>query len=168
MRSPTATGTSPQTARTRTGLRPEDTMWHSTQMLRLLFCLSIAVWLGSIVCLSFVVAPVAHGTFPAHEARRFLRPLFPRYYRLGAICGFVALGVVLLGRAGLSQEELARLTVPVAVAMVTSLAGEWIAPKLRDLDGEEERFARLHQVAAMLNTTTLAALVLAVAGAVMR
>lgn len=138
-------------------------------MLRLVFCLAIAIWLGSVVCVSFVVAPVAHGQFPAAEARRFLRPLFPRYYRLGAICGFVALGVVLLGRAGLSQEELARLTIPVAVAMVASLiGGELILPRLRDLDGEDERFARLHQVSAMLNTTTLAALVLAVAGAVMR
>ena len=138
-------------------------------MLRLLFCLAIAIWLGSVVCVSFIVAPVAHGNFPTAEARRFLRPLFPRYYRLGALCGFVALGVVLLGRAGLSQEELARLTVPVAIAMVASLiGGEWILPRLRDLDGEDERFARLHQVSAMLNTTTLAALVLAVAGAVMR
>jgi len=138
-------------------------------MLRLLFCLAIAIWLGSVVCVSFVVTPVAHGTLPAAEARRFLRPLFPRYYRLGAVCGFVALGVVLLGRAGLSQEELARLTVPVAIAMIASLVGgEWILPRMRDLDRDDERFARLHQVSAMLNTTTLAALVLAVAGAVMR
>jgi len=138
-------------------------------MLRLLFCLAIAIWLGSVVCVSFVVTPVAHGTLPAAEARRFLRPLFPRYYRLGAVCGFIALGVVLLGRAGLSQEELARLTVPVAIAMITSLiGGEWILPRMRELDRDDERFARLHQVSAMLNTTTLAALVLAVAGAVMR
>jgi hypothetical protein len=138
-------------------------------MLRLLFCLAIAIWLGSVVCVSFVVTPMAHGTLAAAEARRFLRPLFPRYYRLGAICGFVALGVVLLGRAGLSQEELARLTVPVAIAMITTLVGgEWILPRMRDLDRDDERFARLHQVSAMLNTTTLAALVLAVAGAVMR
>lgn len=138
-------------------------------MLRLLFCLAIATWLGSVVCISFVVAPVAHGHFPTAEARRFLRPLFPRYYVLGVLCGFVALAVVLLGRAGLSQEELARLTIPVAVAMVTSLIGGMlILPRLRDLDGEDDRFSRLHQIAAMLNTTTLFALALAIAGAVLR
>jgi hypothetical protein len=138
-------------------------------MLRLLFCLAIATWLGSVVCISFVVAPVAHGHFPTAEARRFLRPLFPRYYVLGVLCGFVALAVVLLGRAGLSQEELARLTIPVAVAMVTSLVGGMlILPRLRDLDGEDDRFSRLHQIAAMLNTTTLFALALAIAGAVLR
>ncbi len=138
-------------------------------MLRLLFCLAIATWLGSVVCISFVVAPVAHSYFPTAEARRFLRPLFPRYYLLGVLCGFVALAVVLLGRAGLSQEELARLTIPVAVAMVTSLVGGMlILPRLRDLDGEDDRFSRLHQIAAMLNTTTLFALALAIAGAVLR
>ena len=71
------------------------------------------MWLGSNVCVSFLVAPVAHGNFPTAEARRFLRPLFPRYYRLGALCGFVALGMVLLGRASLTQEELMRLSLPV-------------------------------------------------------
>jgi len=127
------------------------------------------VWLGSVVCVSFVVAPVAHGSFSTDEARRFLRPLFPRYYRLGALCGFLALTVVLLGRASLSQEELARLSLPVAVALVATLVGgEAILPRLRDMDGGDARFGRLHQISAMLNTTTLAALVLAVAGAVMR
>jgi hypothetical protein len=137
-------------------------------MLRLVFCLAVAIWLGAIVCLSFVVAPIAHGRFPAHEARRFLRPMFPRYYRLGTLCGLIALGVVLLGRGSLSEEEVYRLTIPVATAMLTSLGGEWIAPKLRELDAEDQSFGWLHQISAMLNTTTLAALVLAVAGAVMR
>lgn len=138
-------------------------------MLRLVFTLAVAVWLGSVVCVSFVVTPLAHSTFPAAEARRFLRPLFPRYYRLGALCGFLALSMVLLGRESLSHEELARLALPVAVALVATLiGGEAILPRLRDLDGDDARFGRLHQISAMLNTTTLAALALAVAGAVMR
>ncbi len=138
-------------------------------MLRLVFTLAVAVWLGSVVCVSFVVTPLAHGTFPAAEARRFLRPLFPRSRRLGALCGFFALSMVLLGRESLSHEELARLALPVAVALVATLiGGEAILPRLRDLDGDDARFGRLHQISAMLNTTTLAALALAVAGAVMR
>lgn len=138
-------------------------------MLRLVFALAVAVWLGSVVCVSFVVTPVAHGALPAGEARRFLRPLFPRYYRLGALCGFLALSMVLLGRESLSQEEIARLALPVAVALLATLVGgEAILPRLRDMDGDDARFGRLHQISAMLNTTTLAALVLAVAGAVLR
>jgi hypothetical protein len=137
-------------------------------MLRLVFTLAVAVWLGSVVCVSFVVTPAAHGSFPTPEARRFLRPIFPRYYRLGLICGFAALGAVLLGRSGLSQEELVRLTAPVAVALMTTLGGELVLPRLREIDSSHPRFEILHLLSTMLNTTTLGALALAVAGAVMR
>jgi uncharacterized membrane protein len=138
-------------------------------MLRLVFSLAVAVWLGGVVCLSFVVAPAAHGTFPSPEARRFLRPVFPRYYRLGYLCGSIALAAVLLGRAALSQEEIARLALPVAFALVAGLVGgEILLPRLQASSGEQESFARLHQLSAMLNTATLAALALALAGAVLR
>jgi hypothetical protein len=138
-------------------------------MLRLVFALSVAVWLGQVVCLSFVVAPAAHRNFPSPEARRFLRPVFPRYYRLGHLCGFVALAAVLLGRHGLSQEEVARLALPVAFALLAGLVGgEVLLPRLQASSGEQEGFDRLHQASAMLNTATLAALALALAGAVLR
>jgi hypothetical protein len=138
-------------------------------MLRLVFSLSVAIWLGTVFCLSFVVTPIAHGNFPTADARRFLRPIFPRTYALGIVCGLAALSVAALGRHGLSQEELLRLTVPVTIALVATLvASEAILPRLRELDGSDARFARLHQVTAMLNTTTLGALVLAMAAAVAR
>ncbi len=138
-------------------------------MLRLVFALAVAVWLGSIVCVSFVVTPAAHWTFESDEARRFLRPVFPRYYRLGIVCAFVAIGAVLLGRHGLPQEMMVRLAGPVAVALLTTLAGAFVVlPRLQELDGEDPAFERWHFAAAMLNTTTLGALALAIAGAVMR
>lgn len=138
-------------------------------MLRLVYALAVATWLGQVVCLSFVVAPAAHRTFDTAEARRFLRPIFPRYYRVGHICGFVALSAVLLGRGGLSQEEVARLTLPVAFALVAGLVGgEVLLPRLQTGRGQDEGFERLHQTSAMLNTSSLAALALALAGAVLR
>lgn len=138
-------------------------------MLRLIFALSVAAWFGTVVCLSFVVTPAAHGTFPTPEARRFLRPIFPRFYRLGFVCGLIALAVVAIGRTGLSQEEMVRLTGPVVVAMITTLVGgEILLPRLRDIDREDPRFERLHFASTMLNSTTLGALALAIAGAVLR
>ncbi|HZR84633.1 MAG TPA: DUF4149 domain-containing protein [Candidatus Binatia bacterium] len=137
-------------------------------MLRLVFALAVAVWLGSVVCVSFIVTPAAHGTFPTPEARRFLRPIFPRYYRLGLGCGIAALAAVLLGRSGLPQEELVRLTAPVAIAMLTTIGGDLLLPRLRETDRTSPGFERLHLASTMLNTTTLAALALAVAAAVAR
>jgi len=137
-------------------------------LLRLVFSLAVAAWFGSVFFFSFVVAPAAHRNFPG-EAGRFLRPIFTRYYRVGVLCGFVALGAVLLGRDGLSDATLARLVIPVALSLVASLfAGEVLRPRLRDKTPADPDYARLHQFSAMLNSATLAALGLALAGAVFR
>jgi hypothetical protein len=137
--------------------------------LRLIFTLAVAAWFGSLLCISFVVTPVAHGSFPAADARRFLRPMFRRTYRVGTALGFVALAALLLGREGLAEAELARLAVPVAVAVVASLVGgEVLLPRYEGLDAEDPRFDRLHRASAMLNTISIASLLLAIAGAVLR
>lgn len=138
-------------------------------MLRLVYVVAIGTWFGAVVSLSFVVAPTAHGEFPAHEARRFLRPLFPRHYTLGVVCGFVALAAVALGKGSLPYADLLRLGLPAAAALVCTLvARDVLVPRMRSLSGDDPRFARLHQASAMLNSATLGALALALAGAVMR
>jgi hypothetical protein len=138
-------------------------------MLRLLFSLAVAAWFGTAVCVSFIVTPVVHRNLPTADARRFLRPIFPVYYRMGNVCGLASLAAVLLGRAGLTQEEIFRLAAPVAIALVATLiGGEVLLPQMREIDGEDPRFAQLHRFSAMCNTTTLGALVLAIAGAVLR
>jgi hypothetical protein len=138
-------------------------------MLRLVYVVAVGTWLGTVVSLSFVVTPTAHGSFPAGEARRFLRPLFPRHYTLGVCCGFAALLAVALGKGSLPRPDLLRLGLPAAAALLCTLVvRDVLIPRMRDLPREDPRFARLHQLSAMLNTTTLGALVLALAGAVMR
>ncbi|MDG2308252.1 MAG: DUF4149 domain-containing protein [Candidatus Binatia bacterium] len=137
--------------------------------LRLVFTLAVAAWFGTLICLSFVVTPVAHRTFPAEQARQFLRPMFRRIYRAGTGLGFVALLAVFFGRDGLPADDIARLATPVGVAVLASIiGGEVLLPRFHKLDGEDPRFGRLHQVSAMLNTTSIAALMLALAGAIAR
>jgi len=144
-------------------------LWHSPPMLRLAYALAIGTWLGAVIALTFVVTPTAHGEFPTAEARRFLRPLFPRLYALGIGCGFAALVAVLAGKTGLSTGELLRLSLPTAVALACTIVGrQTLLPRLARLEGRDARFARLHRLSTMLNTTTLGALVLAMAAAVGR
>ena len=144
-------------------------MCQARAMLRLLFTLAIGTWLGAIVSLTYIVTPTAHGTFDPRDARRLLRPLFPRHYTLGIACGFVALLTILVGKASLSPEQALRLALPTGVGLVCTVVGRQVLlPKLRELDRNDPRFGWLHQISAMLNTTTLAALALAMAGAVMR
>jgi len=138
-------------------------------MLRLVFALAIGTWLGSVVSLTYVVTPTAHGTLDPRDARRLLRPLFPRHYTLGIGCGFVALATILAGKESLPYEQVLRLAVPTAIALLCTVVGRQVLlPKLRTLDGDDPRFGRLHQLSAMLNSTTLGALILAMAAAVAR
>jgi len=138
-------------------------------VLRLVYTLAVATWLGTLVCLTFVVTPTAHGSFTAAEARRLLRPLFPRCYALGIACGFAALGAVALGRASLPDAAVLRLALPPAAALLATVVGRQVVlPQLRRLDGDDPRFARWHQASTMLSGTALGALVLALAAAVTR
>lgn len=138
-------------------------------MLRLAYTLAVGTWFGAIVALTFVITPTAHGTMSPSDARRLLRPLFPRLYWLGTGCGFAALGTVALGGTSVSPSEALRLTLPVAVALLCTLAAQFgLFPRMRDLARDDPQFGWLHQVSAMLNSTTLGALALAMAGAVMR
>ena len=138
-------------------------------MLRLIFALAIGTWLGAVVSLTYIVTPTAHGAFDPRDARRLLRPLFPRHYGLGIACGFLALGTLVLGKESLPYDEVLRLAVPTAIGLVCTVVGRQVLlPRLRELDGDDPRFGRLHQVSAMLNSTTLGALILAMAAAVTR
>ena len=145
--------------------------WRCAKLarMRLLFTLAIGTWLGSIVSLTYIVTPTAHGAFDPRDARRLLRPLFSRHYSLGIVCGFLALATILAGKESLPYEHVLRLAVPTAVGLVCTVVGrQLLLPRLRALDGDDPRFGRLHQWSAMLNSTTLGALILALAGAVAR
>jgi hypothetical protein len=138
-------------------------------MLRLVFALAIGTWLGAVVSLTYIVTPTAHGTCDPRDARRLLRPLFPRHYTLGIACGFLALATILAGKDSLPYEQVLQLALPTAIGLVCTVVGRQVLlPKLRALEGDDPRFGRLHQVSAMLNSTTLGALVLAMAAAVAR
>lgn len=136
-----------------------------------MFVMAVAVWLGTVVCFSFVVLPTIHRVSAPGDATRLLRQLFPRYYLATIVCGFVALGAVSFARSnGLPVSEALRLALPVAGGLLCSLISRYVVlPRLRALPSrDDERYLRLHTISSMLNSTTLALLLLAVAGAVMR
>jgi hypothetical protein len=92
---------------------------------------------------------------------------------IGLLCGLTALAAVSLAPTTplLPFSERVRLAFPVAVSLVCTLVGHhFLLPRLQRQRGEsnEAAFARLHQVSAALNSTTLAFLVLAVAAVATR
>jgi hypothetical protein len=141
-------------------------------MLRFLFVTAVAIWLGTVVSFSYVLLPTIHRVSAPGDATRLLRRLFPRYHVAGLLCGFVALAAVSVARSYdvVPIPEALRLALPVAGGLLCTLvAYHFILPRMRDArDREEERYLRLHTISTMLNSTVLALLLLAVAGAVMR
>jgi hypothetical protein len=147
--------------------------WENQRpVLRFLFVCAIGIWLGTVVCFSWVILPTIHRTSAPGDATRLLRRLFPRYYVVGLVCGFVALAVVSIARTAeaITIPDALRLALPVAGGLLCTLGAHYgLLPRLHAAhDRDPERYARLHQVSAMLNSTVLALLLLAVAGAVMR
>ncbi len=139
---------------------------------RFLFTASIGIWLGTVVCFSFVILPTVHDRLE-DKARLLLNALFPRYYWTGVFCGLVALGTVSLApyNPAFPLGERVRLAFPVVVGLVcTVIAQLLLLPRLSHpgTDKPPPVDERLHRFSVMLNTTVLAMLVLAVAAVTTR
>jgi hypothetical protein len=139
---------------------------------RFIFATAVGVWLGTVVSFSFVMLPTIHGVLEG-RATSLLDQLFPRYYLIGLLCGLTALAAVSLAPTTplLPFGERLRLAFPVSISLVCTVVGHYVLlPRLqRDRSGANDAsFARLHQMSAALNSTTLAMLVLAVAAVATR
>ena len=59
-----------------------------------IYLIALTAWVGSILFVSFAVAPIIFKTLGPEAGGRFVRALFPRYYMWGAISGALALPCV--------------------------------------------------------------------------
>lgn len=60
-------------------------------VLRFIYLLSIALWLGGMAFFSFLAAPSIFHILPREEAGKVVSDIFPKYYWQGLICGAIAL-----------------------------------------------------------------------------
>lgn len=135
--------------------------------------LAVAIWSGAIVFQSAVVAPTVFDSLDVHQARRFLRSIFPRFYVLGLVSGAVFLaGVGSLGVL-LDWPAVLRWLAALAVVMLGSAAlSLWLVPHINAARDKgiagQQRFRNLHRVSVMLTVLVLllaaASLVLLVSG----
>lgn len=127
-------------------------------LLEILLAYAWALWLGSVVFFSFVVAPSAFKALEPSETRRLLRTLVPRYYIFGLICGGAALILCLTFRADL------RISIPLAAAFtIVAYTRQRVLPaaeSARDRQ-DDEQFRWLHRLSVQLNMIVLALLLLA-------
>ena len=72
-----------------------------THAVKCLYLLTLAVWIGSIIFFSAIVAPTIFKTLKPDDAATLIRRIFPQYYLLGILCAAIAiaaLGLMLADR----------------------------------------------------------------------
>jgi uncharacterized membrane protein len=88
-----------------------------TPVVKWLYLVALAVWIGSIVFWSFVAAPALFRALGPEQAGQVVRRIFPTYYLLGMVAaavGIVTVGILLGAGA---------MRTPVAVLSLLLLAG---------------------------------------------
>jgi uncharacterized protein DUF4149 len=140
-------------------------------LFQFLLVLSISLWVGAIAFFSAVVAPGIFTALDRPAAGNLLSQLFPRYYQSGALCGAVALLVVILlflfdsGSRGL---RFLQLVLVLLMLGSTLYAGWMLEPQIHGLrqervsattknlrDEAERRFQKLHTRSVELNLAVL-------------
>jgi len=105
--------------------------------------MALVVWVGAVVFVSLVVAPVVFGSFPVELAGTVMAGIFPVYYGVTAAAGVVALAAALvLWRLARGSRAWTAMVVMLAIMLAaTTYAGGVVHPRARALR------LRLHQQA---------------------
>ena len=134
---------------------------------KMVYVLTLVVWIGEIVFLSFVAAPAAFKLLPREQAGAFVGSVFPTYYVIGCVCGGLLLLSCLILRHAAMTPRLWGLNAAVVAAMLAAnlYAAVVVQPRAApfrppfDAPGTpaavQEEFDRLHQLAVRLNAGVL-------------
>lgn len=132
------------------------------------FVLAAGIWIGAIVFQSAVVAPSVFKGLDEDQARRFLRTIFPKFFRLGLGCGVVmATSLAIMSVMSGGSNALTVLAVITAIMLIFQAICLSLVPLInsaRDAGpAGEERFRKLHKLSVLLTILVLFMGVFAVA-----
>jgi len=153
--------------RARCGVVPEG----NERPLRSVPGIAVSLWLGAMAFFAFVVAPAAFAALEREGAGRFVAVIFPRYYLAGTLLGVLALGGcvgrgILRGWRAWDWLPLGLVLLMLALTLyawtVVLPAAHAAGEAMRQAGAvtrspEAVRFARLHQLSAMLNGVVMIA-----------
>lgn len=120
-------------------------------MTRFLFIV-LGAWIGVMLFFTFGATPPLFRGLGSEQAGQAVNLIFPSYYAAQALCGGVALLLLVLCRGSLAgwRTGLILLLIPLAaVALNQFYLGPAMAEVPREID--PERFARLHGLAMVAN-----------------
>ena len=130
-----------------------------------IYILSLVVWIGSIVFFSFFTAPVVFKILDREQAGEVVGAIFCGYYRIGYVCGILAIASLIGSLPTLSDG---RLVILPLMVLCTFFAGMVVGPKARNLKerikseggpgnvpGLKAQFDKLHSASVRLNGIVL-------------
>lgn len=144
-----------------------------TQMTKWLYLLTLAVWIGSIVFFSFVVAPTIFKVLKPEDAAKLQRAVFPKYYLVGMICtalGIICVGLLLADNAFGKWPAVLSLLLLAGVGATDLWLRQTVVPHMNDLrerrativdSGQqpdpalEDEWKSLHKLSVQLNLAVL-------------
>jgi len=128
-----------------------------------IYLLAIACWLGAMVFLSLVTAPVLFGLLSRIDAGKVVAAIFSRYYLLGYVAGAISFAFAIylaVARGARLWWGLSALALAVALGL-TVYAGAVIRPRIETIHpvaeepnpdaSRKSEFARLHRLSVSLN-----------------
>jgi hypothetical protein len=138
-------------------------------LVRFVYLLALAVWVGEIVFFSFVVAPALFAVLGGPRAGAVVGAILPRYYTLGAVAGAVAIACAfVLARRAMAAGWWTAAIVALALGLGATLwAGGVVHPRAQrlrvaleargEMPSADQAFARAHRTAVALNGAALLA-----------
>jgi hypothetical protein len=138
-------------------------------LVRFVYLLALAIWIGEIVAFSFVVAPTVFAALGTSGAGEVVGAIFPRYYAVGNLAAGVAvIGALTLMRGAQRARWWAAAALCLALGLATNLwAATVVYPEAQRLrvtlraagrvPDESEDFRRAHREAVGLNGAALLA-----------
>jgi hypothetical protein len=123
--------------------------------------LALTAWIGGLLTLGAIVAPIVFASVPFGVAADTMARVFARYDRLAMACAAVVLGTEAwrARRGGMSKKDVARVGLSVVLAALAVVEGLWVTPTIANLHaagvvrgvGEEgARLAATHAMAEQL------------------
>ncbi len=135
-------------------------------LIRIIYRLAIAFWVGGIAIFTFVVTPIIFKTQGRDLAGRIVGEIFPAYFRWGLVCGSIGLLCLLVARG---RNFTASLPIVLAMLLLTSFDTFYLEPRLAALKREipsfestprdhplRQQFSRLHGISAVSNLMVFA------------
>ena len=123
-------------------------------MIDKLYRIVCGTWLGAMIFFSGIIAPLIFKYLPHDEAAGLQNHLFPPYYILGSVCGFLLFGLDLLR----GRKKLYWIALATALAVI---GWSVMSPLIHDAYlGQDASIKWLHPLAIALNVIVMIAVLI--------